>query len=473
MEKKNYVVAVDIGSSEVVVAIGSMTDSNIIHIEAIAREATEGMSAGLVDNSQVVSKALKSALERVESELGIKVTDAYATLSGKFVRSARYTDHVFVGDVENCISQADIRSLEERMHNVKAPDDEFIMDLYPIEYKNDNGLKLSRPVGAYSKQLSATYNFILCENSAKDRLRRVFINAGINLKGLYASGAIIAESLVSKDEKKDGVAIVDIGSGVTDIAVYYDNVLCHMTSLPIGGSAVNNDIHHFTTNLSAETVEKLKLKQGTAIVTSQPDKSVKIVKGSSTREISLYNLEKVMEARMTEIVDYVWREIRETGLRSKLSAGIVLTGGTANMRRIAELFQNITGLEVRVASAEVGIDAEQAELVAGNDLTLAISLLLRGAKDGACPVLNMRSNVPATPVAEPVKPVVKMQQQSEETQNQDEDDEPGDIPSGSKRSRFISWFNKKLQKAFRNPDEDMEDLLDKDDSVEKDNEDDF
>jgi cell division protein FtsA len=204
------------------------------------------------------------------------------------------------------------------MHNVKAPDDEFIMDLYPIEYKNDNGLKLSRPVGAYSKQLSATYNFILCENSAKDRLRRVFINAGINLKGLYASGAIIAESLVSKDEKKDGVAIVDIGSGVTDIAVYYDNVLCHMTSLPIGGSAVNNDIHHFTTNLSAETVEKLKLKQGTAIVTSQPDKSVKIVKGSSTREISLYNLEKVMEARMTEIVDYVWREIRETGLRSRL-----------------------------------------------------------------------------------------------------------------------------------------------------------
>ena len=359
------------------------------------------------------------------------------------------------------------------MHNVKAPDDEFIMDLYPIEYKNDNGLKLSRPVGAYSKHLSATYNFILCENSAKDRLRRVFINAGINLKGLYASGAIIAESLVSKDEKKDGVAIVDIGSGVTDIAVYYDNVLCHMTSLPIGGSAVNNDIHHFTTNLSAETVEKLKLKQGTAIVTSQPDKSVKIVKGSSTREISLYNLEKVMEARMTEIVDYVWREIRETGLRSKLSAGIVLTGGTANMRRIAELFQNITGLEVRVASAEVGIDAEQAELVAGNDLTLAISLLLRGAKDGACPVLNMRSNVPATPVAEPVKPVVKVQQQSEETQNQDEDVETGDIPSGSKRSRFISWFNKKLQKAFRNPDEDMEDLLDKDDSVEKDNEDDF
>ena len=176
---------------------------------------------------------------------------------------------------------------------------------------------------------------------------------------------------------------------------------------------------------------------------------------------------------MTEIVDYVWREIRETGLRSKLSAGIVLTGGTANMRRIAELFQNITGLEVRVASAEVGIDAEQAELVAGNDLTLAISLLLRGAKDGACPVLNMRSNVPATPVAEPVKPVVKVQQQSEETQNQDEDVETGDIPSGSKRSRFISWFNKKLQKAFRNPDEDMEDLLDKDDSVEKDNEDDF
>lgn len=468
MEKKNYVVAVDIGSSEVVVAVGSLTDSNIIHIEAIAREAAEGMVAGLVDNNQLVSKALKSAIDKVESALGIKITDAYATLSGKFVRSARYTDHVFVKDVENCISMQDIKSLEERMNNVKAPDDEYIMDSYPIEYKNDSGVKLARPVGAYSKQLSATYNFILCERAAKDRLRRVFINAGINLKGLYASGAIIAESLVSKDEMKEGVAIVDLGCGVTDIAVYYDNVLCHMTSLPIGSAAVNNDIHHFTTNLSAETVEKLKVAQGVAIVTTEPDKEVKIVKGSSTRRISLYNLEKVMEARMTEIAEYVWREIRETGLRSKLAGGIILTGGGANMRRVAELFQKVTGLDVRVASAEVGVDAEQAELVAGNDLTLAISLLLRGAKDGACPVLNMRSTAPVQP---PVHHEETSDEQTKQADVDESDDFDDDIPEGKKRGGIFGWFNKKLQKAFRNPEEDLEDA-DYDD-VAKDNEEDF
>lgn len=466
MERKSYIVAVDIGSSEVVVAIGSMAENNIIHIEAIAREQTEGVTAGLVENNQLVSKALKSALERIEAEMNIKVTDAYATLSGKFVRSAHYTDHVFVEDVENCISKRDIKALHERMLNVKAPDDEFIMELYPIEYKNDGGMRLSRPEGAYSKQLSATYNFILCERAAKDRLRRVFINAGINLKGIYASGSVIAESLVSKDEKRDGVAIVDIGSGVTDIAVYYDNVLCHMTSLPIGGSAVNNDIQHFTTNLPASTVEKIKLGHGKAIASAKTDNTIQINRGGVVRHISLFNLEKVMEARMTEIAEYVWREIRETGLKSKLAAGIVLTGGGSNIKRVAELFEQITGLDVRVATAEVGISEEQAELVAGTDLTLAISLLMRGAKDGACPILTAPKPTPAA-VNDEQTPTIPTNNENEEDE---EDTEEGtiDIPDGKRRRRgFFSWFNDKLNKAFSNPEEEeME-------SVEKDGDDDF
>jgi cell division protein FtsA len=272
VENKSYIVAVDIGSSKVVVAVGSTTDMKTITVEAIVKEATDGVSAGLVDNSQSVSKALRNALDKVEESLQIKISDAYACLSGKFVRSARYTDHVFVEDAEICISQPDLKALNDRMLNVKAPDDEFILDLYRVEYKNDAGMKLAQPVGAYSKQLSATYNFILCERSAKDRLRRVFTNANISHpKAVYASGSVIAESLASNDEKQEGVAIVDIGCGVTDIAVYYGGVLCHMASLPIGSSALNDDIQHFTTNLPAATVEKLKVRHGAALATSKPE----------------------------------------------------------------------------------------------------------------------------------------------------------------------------------------------------------
>lgn len=451
METKNYIVAVDIGSSEVVVAVGSTTGSNIIKIEAIASEPTIGVNAGLVENNQMVAKALRTALDRVEQELKIKVSDAYATISGKFVRSARYTDHVFVEDAENCIEQRDLRALHDRMLNVKAPDDEFIMELYPIEYKNDKGIRLSQPVGAYSKQLTATYNFILCERLAKDRLRRSFMDAGISLKAVYAGGAIIAESLVSSDEKQEGVAIVDIGSGVTDIAIYHNNALCHMTSLPIGGSAINNDISHFTTNLPAATVEKLKIRHGAAVASADPDSAIQISsKGKSVKQISLYNLEAVVEARMTEIAEYVWREIREAGLSTKLPAGIILTGGGANLNKVAELFHKVTGLDVRVASAEVGVAMEQADIVADTKLTLAISLLLRGARNGACPVQVLQS-----PAAQPV-----VEEKSEEPEKplppKEEDDDEEDIQPAKKPglfSRISEMFSKTLTTAFSNPDE--------------------
>ncbi|MBO5216984.1 MAG: cell division protein FtsA [Alistipes sp.] len=451
MENKSYIVAVDIGSSKVVVAVGSTTDMKTITVEAIVKEATDGVSAGLVDNSQSVSKALRAALDKVEDSLQIKISDAYACLSGKFVRSARYTDHVFVEDAENCISQPDLKALNDRMLNVKAPDDEFIMDLYPVEYKNDAGMKLAQPVGAYSKQLSATYNFILCERSAKDRLRRVFTNANISHpKAIYASGSVIAESLASNDEKQEGVAIVDIGCGVTDIAVYYGGVLCHMASLPIGSSALNDDIQHFTTNLPAATVEKLKVRHGAAIATSKPESTIQIRRSNTTKHISLFNLEAVTEARMTEIAEYVWKEIRDTGLSSKLSSGIILTGGGAKLAQIAELFHRITNLDVRVASAEVGIAVEQAELVSDTDSTLVVSLLLRGLREGACRVqmLGVEAEEPEQEYIDDEKP-----DGDEDFLDEDEDFDDLSEKKPGFFGRFKKMFSKTLTTAFSNPDD--------------------
>ena len=279
MEKKSYIVAVDVGSSEVVVAVGSYAEDGVINIECVVAEPTEGVTAGLVDNNQMVASALIRARQAAEQQVGIAITDAYVSISGKFVRCARYTDHVFVEDVENCIALRDVEALRERMENVKAADVEVIMDLFPINYKGDTGAEMKNPVGSYSKQLSSTYNFILCERSAKDRFRRVFLDAGIKIRGMYASAAVVAESVINSDEMQEGVAVVDIGSGVTDIA------------------------------------------------------------------------------------EYVWKEISEAGFAKKLSAGIVLTGGVADLKNVADLFARVTGQETRVACAEIGVSTESLEKV--------------------------------------------------------------------------------------------------------------
>ena len=135
MEKKNYIVAVDIGSSEVVVAVGAINENNSLEILAVATEQTEGVTAGLVDNNEFVAEALRKARIKAEEQAGIVITDAYVSISGKFVRCARYTDHVFVEDADNCISQRDVNALSERMRNVKSTDGEIIMEHFPINYK--------------------------------------------------------------------------------------------------------------------------------------------------------------------------------------------------------------------------------------------------------------------------------------------------------------------------------------------------
>ena len=385
MDNKSYIVAVDVGSSEVVVAVGSPNEGGVLEILTVVSEPTDGVSAGLVDNSKSVGQALRRARERAEQDVRIAITDAYVGISGKFVRCARYTDHVFVEDVENCISQRDVNALLARMRNVQAADGEVIMDLFPLSYKGDAGTEMRNPVGCYSKQLSSTYNFILCEHMAKDRLRRVFLDAGIKIRGMFANAAVMADSVVSTDEKEEGVAVVDIGGGVTDVAVYYGGALRYIASIPIGGSAVNADIRAY--GIPEKQVEKLKKRYGTAVADLTPDDIIQVRNSSrSLKSILRLNLAAVIEARMTDIAEYVWNEIRDAGFGKKLSAGIVLTGGGAGLKNIDELFRRVTGQEVRVACAEMGVATESLEKVSSPASTVAVSLLLRGAQTGACPV---------------------------------------------------------------------------------------
>lgn len=503
MEKKSYVVAIDIGSSEVVVAVASLAEDGNLAIETIVTEPTkDGVVAGMVDNSQLVADALRRARERAEEQVGVAITDAYVGISGKFVRCARYTDHVFVEDAENRISQRDLAALGERMRNVKAADDEVIMDLYPLNYKGDTGAEMKNPVGCYSKQLSSTYNFILCDHVAKDRLRRVFLDVGLKIREIFAGAAVVADSIVTSDEKEEGVAVVDIGAGVTDVAIYSNGVLAYLASIPIGGAAVNTDIHYFDSHIPSRTIENLKRQCGSAVVDLTPNEIIQVRSRSrNLRPIPRFNLAAVIEARMTDIAEYVWNEIRDAGYAKKLGAGIVLTGGVADLKNISELFHRVTNQEVRTACAEIGITSESLEKVSTPNLTMAVSLLERGAKMGACPVgvyippfknepkaepapKTQSATQPAAqaapsepakaptpapapapapkpaeqPAEKPVeKPVEKPAPKATPAATSDEEDivdGTDDIAKPSGLSRLGSWFRRTLSEAFPSPDED-------------------
>mgnify|MGYP000611372927 FL=1 len=401
MERKNYTVAVDLGSSNVVVAVGEKAAEGQMEVASIVSKPVEGVNAGKIENIELVSRAIREAMSEAEEQLGIRITEAYAGISGDFVRCARHTDHVFVYDPQNGVNQKDVDALFDRMRNVQAPDDETIMERVPQNYVVDDNQEVKNPVGSFGKKLSSTFNFILCLKTPMQRLDMALKRLGIKMLGVTSNAIATAEAVLLPDEKEEGVAVVDIGGGVTDVAVYYRNVVRYIATIPMGAMAINRDIR--TMSVPEKHVESLKQKYGSAVADLAPEDKLIRVNGRTAREakdILLRNLATVIEARATDIAEFVLQEIRDSGYAGKLAYGIVLTGGSAKLKDVDELFRRVTGMDVRIASAETGVAEESREKVVDPAYATAVGILLKGAEQGACAVIE-RPASPASRSAEP------------------------------------------------------------------------
>ena len=275
MERKNYTVAVDLGSSNVVVAVGEKAAEGQMEVASIVSKPVEGVNAGKIENIELVSRAIREAMSEAEEQLGIRITEAYAGISGDFVRCARHTDHVFVYDPQNGVNQKDVDALFDRMRNVQAPDDETIMERVPQNYVVDDNQEVKNPVGSFGKKLSSTFNFILCLRTPMQRLDMALKRLGIKMLGVTSNAIATAEAVLLPDEKEEGVAVVDIGGGVTDVAVYYRNVVRYIATIPMGAMAINRDIR--TMSVPEKHVESLKQKYGSAVADLAPeDKLIRV-----------------------------------------------------------------------------------------------------------------------------------------------------------------------------------------------------
>lgn len=383
MENKGYIVAIDLGSSDVAMGVAEKSPGGI-RLAALVSVPCEGVSAGQIENIKSVSQAIGKAKEEIQQQLGIRITEAYAGISGQFVRCASHKDYVFTADKLNGVSQTDVDRLFDRMRNVQAPNDEVVMERIPQNYVTDNNTEVRNPVGAFCSKLSSTFNFILCTQIPMQRLELALKNCGIVLKRLFPNTLAIPEAVLFPEEKEEGVAVVDIGGGVTDVSVYYRNVLRYVATIPIGGSAINRDIR--SQSIPEKYVETLKCRYGSALAELAPDTLVNI-KGRTAREskdIPRRNLATIIEARMHDIVEYVVQELRASGYYEKLAYGVVLSGGTARLQGVDELFRRATGMEVRIADMLEGFLPAGEELPAGPEFATVGGLLLCGAGAGIC-----------------------------------------------------------------------------------------
>ncbi|MFI3286501.1 MAG: cell division protein FtsA [Rikenellaceae bacterium] len=387
MEKRDYIVAIDLGDSNIVVAVGTPAAGGRINIEYILSRPSAGVSAGQIMNIDSAIKTIKGALSDLKDQSGIEVEEAYVGISGEFIYCSSHTDHVFVPDHRNGVTQQVVDALFERMGNVLMAEDRIIMERIPQRYVINDTTEVENPVGVFGSPLSSTFNFISSDNVPLGRIDMALRRLQITPRRTFSNAVVVGDAVLSSDEKEEGVVVVDLGGELTDIAIYYRNVVRYISTIPMGAKTINNDIRTLT--IPERYIEPLKLKYGCALSRKAPQDLNVIIKGRTKhdqREIAVYNLAAVIEARVRDIAELVTKEIADSSFEEKVPYGIVLTGGSAQLRYIDELFREVTGMEVRVAEAEDVISPQTRSMITSSADSTVVGLLLHGLKYGACKV---------------------------------------------------------------------------------------
>ncbi len=415
MENKEYIIGIDVGSSKVVMAVGTRNDNGEISVIGVDVEPIEDcVKDGDIMNYIGLGAAIGKAKAALESELQIRLNSAYIGISGRSVYCVRYEDYVEINERTGYVTESELRELNARIEMVVSGGGDEIIDRIPLRYTIDDNRSVSNPLGAFGRKLSATYLFVLAGKHQIDRINRALYQTDIKVCGLCVNPTLLPELLLSPDEMETGVAIVDIGSDLTDISIVREGKLWHFASLPIGASSINNDLFEFL-KISKKDVDGLKRRWGSAMASMVDENTTVPVKmaGHAKKQILQRNIAEIAEERLKDIANFVLRELKGSKFISKIPCGVVLTGGSAYLSNIDELFAKELNMEVRLGMALNGLDYESQEKVTSFSQSVAVGLLLYGAKHNACEI------VPATPKRETETEIRKSVWEEQPQQNID------------------------------------------------------
>lgn len=386
MDNREYIIGIDVGSSSVVMAAGVRNEGGDISVLGVeVQEIEDCVKDGDIVNYIDLGNAISKAKSALESELGRRLNSAYVGFSGRSVYCVRYEDYVEISDRSGCVTENELRELNARIEMVIPGGGDEIIERIPLRYTIDDRQDVKNPLGAFGRKLSATYLFVLVGKHQIDRINRALHRADIKVLGLCVNPTLLPELLLNNDEAEEGVAIVDIGSDLTDVSIVKEGKLWYFSSLPIGASAINNDLHEFL-KVSKKDVDQLKKRYGSATADGVPDNTTVPVKtaGHAKKQILQRNIAEIAEERLKDITGFVMRELKAAKFSTKLPCGIVLTGGSAYLSNIDQLFARELQMEVRFGRMLNGVDDESQQMISAFPQSAVVGLLLYGAKHNAC-----------------------------------------------------------------------------------------
>jgi cell division protein FtsA len=379
-QKDQLIAAIDIGTTKIVAIVGKMNENQKLEVIGMSKTTSKGVKRGVVLNIEETVCSIQTVVEEIRNKTGLTLSDVFVGIAGQHIRSIRNRTYINRASFDDEITEEDIGKLVSDMYNSQIEAGEEIIHVLPQSFIVDNETGVKNPIGMSGKRLEGNFHIVIGQISSARNMEKCINRAGMNVKEMILEPLASSEAVLTEDEKEAGVALIDIGGGTTDLAVYYDNVIYHTAVIPFGGNVITRDIKEGCSILGRQA-EQLKIQFGSALGDlAQEDKVVTIpgISGRDPKEISFRSLAYIIQSRMEEILDHVIYEIETSGVADKLSAGIVLTGGGALLRHLPQLVKFKTGYDVRVGYPNEHLAAESIEEANQPMFSTSVGLLLKG-----------------------------------------------------------------------------------------------
>jgi cell division protein FtsA len=329
MEASEIIVGLDIGTTKIACVVGRRNEYGKIEVLGYGKAPSIGVSRGVVSNIEKTVSSIRRALDEAELKSGVNIDHVYVGIAGQHIKSHQHRGSLVRNSLDDEVSQTDINMLIEDMHKLVMQPGEEIIHVIPQEYIVDSEQGIKDPIGMSGISLEANFHIITGQITAAKNIHKCVIKSGMNVEDLILEPLASADAVLNDEEKEAGVALVDIGGGTTDIAIFQEGIIRHTAVIPLGGNIITEDVKEGCTIIRNQA-EALKVKFGSALASENKEEeivSIPGLRGRPPKEITLKNLASIIQARIEEIIEHVYYEIKNSGYENKLIAGVVFTGG--------------------------------------------------------------------------------------------------------------------------------------------------
>lgn len=382
MESSEIVVGLDVGTTKIAAIVGRRNDLGKIEILGSGKTESIGVNRGVVSNIEKTVQSITRAVREAEEQSNVDIKFVNVGIAGQHIKSIQQRGSIMRNSYDEEISREDIDKLIENMHKLVMQPGEEIINVIPQEFIVDDEAGIKEPVGMAGVKLEANCHIITGQIAAAKNLNRCVNKAGMEVDGLILEPIASADAVLSEEEKEAGVVLVDIGGGTTDMAIFQDNIIRHSAVIPLGGSTVTEDIKEGCSIIKNQA-EALKIKFGSALANKNRDEeviSIPGLRGRPPKEITLKNLASIIQARMEEILEHVYYEVKNSGYEKKMIAGMVLTGGGAQLKHMAQLAEFTTGLDTRIGYPSEHLASSVPEEITSPLFATGVGLVIQGLK---------------------------------------------------------------------------------------------